>query len=190
MAVKDYTRTVAPAISVLLADGERLLAAAPLVQDPGTTEDVSVRDELVNLLDPTILIGLGGHPGNAAQQAVFGRAVIGGPGSQGRLLHEAIGKLTAPKVAVTDRRLLIVELDVVPQSSSFFGRWFGPSDQVATGRYEVDKVAILGAVAAPAGALRRGRLLAGFQDGSGCMLVCSPPSLAPAVIDAIGPPRA
>lgn len=189
MAVKDYTRAVAPAIGALLAPGERLFAASPLVQDPGTVEEVSARDELVNLLDPGILIGLA-HPGNAAQQAVFGRAVIGGPGSSGRRLHEAIGKITSPKVAVTDRRLLIVEIDTVPRSSSLWGRWFGPSDPAARGQYELDKTVILGAVAAPAGALRRGRLLVGFQDGSGCMLVCSPPSLAPAVIDAIGPPRA
>jgi hypothetical protein len=188
MAVKDYTRTVAPALVALLAGGERLLAASPLVQDPGTVEDVSVRDELVNLLDPGLLIGLS-HPGNAAQQAVFGRAVIGGPGSAGRRLHEAIGKVTGPKVAVTDRRLLIVELDAVPRSTSAWGRWFGPADQIAQGRYEVDRPVILGAVAAPAGALRRGRLLVGFQDGSGCMLVCAPPSLAPPVVDAIGAPE-
>src|SRR4051812_13404730 len=105
MAVKDYTTTVEPAIRALLGDGERLLAASPLVQDPGTTEDVSARDELINLLDPTILLGLGTHPGNAAQQAVFGKAVIGGDHTQGRLLYDALSTLLAPKVAVTDRRL-------------------------------------------------------------------------------------
>ncbi|MCO8269359.1 hypothetical protein M1L60_02005 [Actinoplanes sp. TRM 88003] len=189
MAVKDYTTKVAPAFDGLLPGGERLLAAAPLVQDPGTTEDVSARDELIDLLDPTILVGLGTFGGNAVQQAVWGRAVIGPPGTQGQLLHAAIGGVTAPAVAVTDRRLLIVEIDVVPRAQSGLGKWFGPSDQVARERYGVDKVAILGAVAAPAGALRRGRLLAGFRDGSGCMLVCAPPSLAPAVVEAIGAPR-
>ncbi|MCY1143270.1 hypothetical protein OWR29_35190 [Actinoplanes sp. Pm04-4] len=189
MAVKDYTTNVASAFDGLLHEGERLLAASPLVQDPGTTEDVSARDELIDLLDPTILVGLGTFPGNAVQQAVWGRAVIGPPDANGPRLHAAIGRVTSPKVAVTDRRLLIVEIDVVPRAASGLGKWFGPSDQVARPAYEVDKVAILGAVSAPAGALRRGRLLAGFRDGSGCMLVCSPPSLAEAVVEAIGAPR-
>src|SRR5690348_7966066 len=118
MAVKDYTRTVGPAINKLLADGERLLAASPMVQDAGTSEDVSASDELANLLDPTILLGLGTHPGNAVQRAVFGRAVTGASDSLGRGLFEAVGRSSAPKVAVTDRRLLIVEIDVTPQSSS------------------------------------------------------------------------
>ena len=188
MAVKDYTRAVEPAINVLLSGGERLLAASPLVQDPGTSQDVSTSDELINLLDPTILLGLGTHPGNAVQRAVFGRAVTGAPGSLGRRLYEAVGGLLAPKVAVTDGRLLIVEIDVIPRLSGW-RRWFGPSDQVARGVFEIDRTTILGAVAAPAGALRRGRLLVGFSDGSGCMLVCAPPSLATTVIDAIGAPH-
>ncbi len=187
--MKDYTTTVEPAIRALLSGGERLLAASPLVQDPGTTEEVSARDELINLLDPTVLIGLGSYPGNAAQQAVFGKAVIGGDHTQGRLLYDALTTVLAPQVAVTDRRLLIVEIDTVPRTASGWKKWFGPSDQVAHLRYGVDRAAILGAVAAPAGVLRRGRLLAGFRDGSGCMLVCSPPGLAPAVIEAIGAPQ-
>lgn len=189
MAVKDYTSKVAPAFDGLLHDSERLLAVSPLVQDPGTTEEVSARDELIDLLDPTILVGLGTFGGSAVQQAVWGRAVIGGPGSQGRLLHEAVGRVLAPNVAITDRRLLLAEIEVTPRAKSGLGRWFGPSDQVARVRYEVDRAAILGAVAAPAGALRRGRLLAGFRDGSGCMLVCAPPSLAEQVVEAIGAPR-
>lgn len=51
------------------------------------------------------------------------------------------------------------------------------------------RAAILGAVAAPAGVLRRGRFLVGFVDGSGCVLVCSPPSLAEPAVRAIGAPR-
>ncbi|MBL7258881.1 hypothetical protein [Paractinoplanes lichenicola] len=189
MAVKDYTTRVAPAFDGLLQDGERLLAVSPVQQDPGTTEEVSVRDELIDLLDPTILVGLGTFGGSAVQQAVWGRAVIGGPGTQGRLLHEAIGAVTAPKVAITNRRLLLVEIEVTPRAKGGLGKWFGPSDQSARQRYAVDRVAILGAVSAPAGVLRRGRLLTGFRDGSGCMLLCSPPSLAEPVVEAIGAPR-
>jgi hypothetical protein len=53
----------------------------------------------------------------------------------------------------------------------------------------VPRAVILGAVAAPAGVLRRGRFLIGFTDGSGCVLVCAPPSLAEPVVAAIGTPR-
>jgi hypothetical protein len=59
VATKDYAATLAPAVGPLLAVGEQVVAAAPLVKDPGATEDVSVADELTNLLDPTIPLGLG-----------------------------------------------------------------------------------------------------------------------------------
>lgn len=190
MAIKDYTKHTAPALQPLLAGEERLLAAAPLVKNPGTTQDVSVRDELKNLLDPTILVGLGAHPGNLVQAAVFGRAVIGAPGSTARRLFEAVNAVLSPEVAVTSTRLLIVELSTVPRGGGFWRRWFGPFDQVARKVHAVPRAAIVGAIPAPAGVLRRGRLLVGFGDGSGCMLVCSPPSLAAAVIDAIGAPKA
>jgi hypothetical protein len=189
MAVKDYTANSEPAIRPLLAAGERLLAASPLVKDPGTTEDVDVADELKNLLDPTILVGLGAHPGNALQRAVFGRAVTGAPDSLARRLHDCVDRSPAPKVAVTTERLLIVELDVVPRAAAGWRRWLGPSDQVARELCGVARTAILGAVPAPAGVLRRGRLLVGFADGSGCVLVCAPPSLADEIVRAIGAPR-
>jgi hypothetical protein len=189
VGIKDYAANVEPAVRSLLGDGERLLAAAPLVKNPGTTEDVDVADELKNLLDPTILLGLGTHPGNAMQQAMFGRAVTGTPDSIARRLFDAIDAAAAPKVVVTGDRLLIVEIDAVPRGNGFWGRWFGPSDLVARYVHAVPRTAILGAIEAPAGVLRRGRLLAGFVDGSGCVLVCSPPSLAESVVRAIGAPR-
>jgi hypothetical protein len=189
MAVKDYAATVAPALAPLLSATERLLAVSPLVKDPGTTDDVSAKDELVNLLDPTILVGLGTHPGNAVQRAVFGRAVTGPPGSLARRLFDAVAAAPAPKVVVTSERLLIAELDAVPRASGGWRRWFGPADQVARQVHTVGRAAILGAVPAPAGVLRRGRLLVGFADGSGCVLVCAPPSLAAEIVRSIGAPR-
>jgi hypothetical protein len=188
MATKDYRASVEPAVRALLPDGERLLAASPLVKDPGTTEDVSVSDELTNLLDPTILLGLGTHPGNAIQRVAFGRAVTGSADSMARQLFDAVEAAAAPKVAVTDQRLLIVELDTAASAATGWRRWFGAADLIARLRHTVPRTAILGAVAAPAGVLRRGRLLLGFADGSGCVLVCAPPSLADPVVQAIGTP--
>jgi hypothetical protein len=76
----------------------------------------------------------------------------------------------------------------VPRATSGWRRLLGPSDLVATLVTEVPRAAILGAVAAPAGVLRRGRFLIGLSDGSGCVLVCAPPSLAEPVVAAIGTP--
>lgn len=185
----DYTTRIEPGLRRLLAADERLLAASPLVRDPGTTDDVSVRDEVVNLLDPTVLIGLGSHPGNLAQRAVFGRAVTGGPDSVARHLYDAVDTVLAPLVAVTTARLLIAETTVTPTGTGLLRRWLGPMRTDVTQVHAVARTAILGAVAAPAGLLRRGRLLIGFTDGSGCVLVCSPPNLAGPVRAAIGAPR-
>ena len=189
MASRDYTASVESALRPLLAGDERLLAASPLVKDPGTTEDVSASDELINLLDPTILLGLGTHPGNAVQRAVFGRAVTGPAGSAARRFFDTVDAAPAPKLAVTDRRILIVGIDARPRASGGWRRWLGPSEMVATLVTETSRADILGAVAAPAGVLRRGRFLIGFGDGSGCVLVCAPPSLAEPVVAAIGTPR-
>jgi hypothetical protein len=189
VAMRDYTTRVLPALKPLLGAQERLLAAAPLVKDPGSTEDVSVGDELKNLLDPTILLGLGAHSGNLIQRAVFGRAVTGAPGSVARVLFEAVEAVTAPVVAVTDARLLIAEVTAIPRGEGFWQRWFGPSDMVGREIHAVPRADILGAIAAPAGAFRRGRFLVGFTDGSGCVLVCAPPSLAGPVIESVGAPR-
>jgi hypothetical protein len=184
-----YAASLVPAIGPLLVSDEQLVAASPLVKDPGSTEDVSVGDELKNLLDPTILLGLGTHPGNLVQRAVFGRAVTGAAGSIARTLYAAVEGVTSPKVVVTDQRLLIVDVDVVSRGARSWWGWFGPSDLVAREVHSVPRGSILGAIAAPAGVLRRGRLLVGFVDGSGCVLVCAPPSLAPPLIEAVGMPR-
>jgi hypothetical protein len=189
VGIRDYAANVEPVVRPLLDDGERLLAAAPLVKNPGTTEDVDLADELKNLLDPTILLGLGTHPGNAMQQAMFGRAVTGARDSIARRLFEAVEAASAPKAAVTNQRLVIVEIDAVPRGTGFWGRWFGPSDLVGRYVHAVPRNSILGAIEAPAGVLRQGRILVGFVDGSGCVLVCSPPSLAGSVVRAIGAPR-
>jgi hypothetical protein len=174
----------------LLAPGERLLAVTPLVKDPGTTDDVSVSDELKNLLDPTILLGLGSHPGELIQRAAFGRAVIGAPGSGASQFFEAVDRITAPTLAVTDARLLIVELETVDRPGrSWFDRWFGPVEQVARLIHAVPRHAIVGAIEAPAGMLRRGRFLVVFADRSACALVGNPPSLGRRAATAVGTPR-
>lgn len=183
-----YTAHVAPTIGPLLVAGEALVAAAPMVLDPGTTEDVSVADELRYLLDPTILLGAGGHPGALLQRAAFGRAALGAPGSAGRRLHEQLTGLVTPVLAVTDRRLLVVALDSEPEHARpWWRRWFGPVRRTARLVHGLPLAAVSSAVRAPAGVLRRGRLLVGFPDGSACALVCTPPSLAGPVLAAIAP---
>jgi hypothetical protein len=188
---KDYTDRISPALRPLLADDERLLVASPLIKDPGTTDDISVGDELKNLLDPTILLGLGTHPGNLVQRAVFGRAVTGAPDSIARHLFDRVSTVTAPVLAVTTARLIVVQTSTTPTGTGFWQRWFGPVETTARGIHEVRREAILGSIAAPAGVLRRGRLLIGFVDGSGCVLVCAVPSAASRVIQVLavpGPP--
>ncbi len=189
MAAKDFRMSVEPVLRPFLAEGERLLAASPLVADPGTTEDVSLADELKNFLDPTLYLGLGAHPGNALQQATFGKGVVGGPDSVAAKLFGAIAKATSPTIAVADTCLLVLDMDIKPRGEGLFQRWFGEVDRVATLLHKVPRETFLGAVAAPKGMLRRGRLLAGFTDGSGCAVVCAPPSLAVEVVAAIGAPK-
>jgi hypothetical protein len=187
---KDYATNLEPVLRPVLAADERLLAAAPLVPDGGTTGDVSVADELKNLLDPTILLGLGSHPGGLLQRAAFGRSVVGGPDSAAYRLHTAVDGSSSAKLALTDARLLIVEVAVLPErEGSWLRRWLGPVDQRATLIHEVSREAIVGAIKAPAGLLRRGRFLVVFTDGSACALVCAPPSLGWRAAETLGPPR-
>ncbi|MEV4760976.1 hypothetical protein AB0J86_38630 [Micromonospora sp. NPDC049559] len=187
---KDYTIHIEPVLRPVLAPQERLLVASPLVKDPGTTEDVSVADELKNLLDPTILIGLGVHPGGLLQRATFGRAVAGGPESAGYALYAGVDVAGSPHLAVTDTRLIIFDVDLIEQAGQgWLRRWFGPAQQRARVRHDVSRAAIVGAIKAPAGLLRRGRFLVVFTDGSACALVCSPPSLGERAAEVLGPPR-
>jgi hypothetical protein len=189
VATKDFRDSVEPAIRPFLSGDEPLLAASPLVADPGATEDVDLADELKNLLDPTLYVGLGAHPGNALQQATWGKGVVGGPESAAGKLFAVIGKATSPTVAVAQSGLYIFDMDTKPRGEGFFAKWFGEVDRVANLLHRVPRETLMGAVATPKGVLRQGRLLAGFTDGSGCALVCAPPSLAPAVVAAIGAPK-
>lgn len=170
----------------LLAEGERLLAASPLIADPGTTEDVSLADEFKNLLDPTLLTGFGAHPGNLLQQATWGRGVVGGPQSVGAQLFRAIDEATAPTLGVTDRALHVFDVSIESRGDGLIQKLFGAVDQVATPKHQVPREAFLGAKPAPQGVLRRGRLLVAFNDGSGCALVCATPTLMTEVVAAIG----
>jgi hypothetical protein len=169
-----------------MAEGERLLAASPLIADPGTTEDVSLADEFKNLFDPTLLTGFGAHPGNLLQQATWGRGVVGGGDSIAGKLFRAIADATAPTLGVTEQGLLLADVSVKSQGSGWFQRIFGAVEQVATLRQRVPRSAFLGAQAAPEGVLRRGRLLVAFNDGSGCAVICATPGLMTEVVAAIG----
>lgn len=187
---KDYTIHIEPVVRPLLEPSERLLAVTPLIKDPGTTEDTSVSDELKNLLDPTILLGLGSHPGQLLQRATFGRAVVGAADSGARRLFQAVDRVVSPNLVVTDARLLVVELELVDRPGrSWSGRWFGPVEQVAKLVHPVSRDAVVGAVPAPAGLLRRGRFLVVFADRSACALVGGPPRLGRRAAAAIGSPQ-
>lgn len=179
-----------PVLRPLLRDRERLLVASPLVADPGTTEDVSVSDELKNLLDPTLVFGLGAHPGELLRRATFGRALTGGRESLAGTMFDVIEKETSPQLAVTEQRVLIYSAEVVNQPGrSFWQRWFGPVVQTARVIHAVEREAVLGAIAAPAGMLRRGRFLLVFADRSACAIVCARQHEAARAVAAIGPPQ-
>jgi len=186
VATKDFRSRIEPVLRTCMADGDRLLAAAPLIADPGTTEDVSLADEFKNLFDPTLLTGFGAHPGNLLQQATWGRGVVGGADSIGGKLFRAIADATAPTLGVTDEGLLVADVSVESQGSGLFSKLFGAVEQVATLKHRVPRGNFLGAQAAPEGVLRRGRLLVAFTDGSGCALVCATPGLMTEVVAAIG----
>jgi hypothetical protein len=177
VAIADYRNNVEPVLRPALGE-ETLLAASPLVKDPGATEDVSIADELTNLLDPT------SHPGALIQRAVFGRALAGTPESVAGRLFQAVDDTFAPTLAITDAGMAILNVTTVPRGKGLLHRWFGAVDQVATLVHRVPRSAVVAARPAPQGVLRRGRFLVAFTDGSGCALVCSPPSLMEQVVAA------
>ena len=189
MATKDFRDSVEPAIRPFLSGNEPLLAASPLVPDPGATEELNIADELKNLLDPTLYVGLGAHPGNALQHATWGRGVAGGPDSIAGQLFTAVTKAVSPTIAVAQSGIYIFDMDSKPRGEGFFAKWFGEVDRVANLLHRVPRESLMGAVATPKGVLLQGRLLAGFTDGSGCALLCAPPSLAAPVVAAIGAPK-
>jgi hypothetical protein len=178
VAIADYRDNIEPVLRPALGD-DPLLAASPLVKDPGATEDVSIADELKNLLDPL------SHPGALIQRAAFGRALAGSPDSvAGRLFH-AVDETFAPTLAITNAGIVIFNVTTEPRGQGLLRRWFGAVDQVAARVHRVPRSAVVGAKPAPQGVLRRGRFLLAFTDGSGCALVCSPPSLMEQVVGAL-----
>ncbi len=178
VAIADYRENIEPVLRPVLGS-DALLAASPLVKDPGTTEDASVADELKNLLDPL------SHPGALIQRAAFGRALAGSPDSvAGRLFH-AVDEAFAPTLAITNTGIVIVNVTAEPRGKGLLRRWFGAADQVAEVIHRVPRSEVVGAKPAPQGMLRRGRFLVAFTDGSGCALVCSPPSLMQPVVGAL-----
>lgn len=184
-----YTESLALALKPLLTGGETLLMASPLTPDPGITEDVSIRDELKNLLDPSILFG-GSHPGELLRRIVFNRALIGGPETAAAELFSAVASAVGgPRLAVTDQRLLIFTAEIAKDPDNSSGaRLLGVPDQVATLVHEVDRSAVHSVRRAPAGLLRRGRVMVRFGDGSSCALVCARPSLATRMTQLLTPP--
>jgi hypothetical protein len=189
---RDFTTNIEPVLRPLLGDGERLVVASPLLSDPGTTEDLTAKEQLKKLLDPTDLFGLGPHTGGTLQRLVLGRAVIGAEGSIGRRLYDAVdGTTSVPDFALTDSRLLVFTTEIVNTSSGggFFQRWFGPTETAARLAHEIPRNWILGAVPAAKGLLRRGRFFVTFIDGSGCALVCIHPSAGRRATEALGAPR-
>ncbi|MFC6018743.1 hypothetical protein ACFP2T_21345 [Plantactinospora solaniradicis] len=186
---KDFTAAMEPVFRPVLVPGERLLIVVSLTRDMGTTEDVSVPDELKNLLDPGILVG-GSHPGNLLQRLTFGRALIGGRDSLAGRLYSAIDGVTSPTLVLTDRRLVIADLELVPLTTgNWLRRWLGPTKQVARVVHQVSRESVAGAVMAPAGLLRRGRFLVVFPDTSACSVVSPLPEPGRRAAALIGPVR-
>jgi hypothetical protein len=174
-----FDETVRPA----LAAHEALLAATPLVADPGTTDDVSLRDELADLADPTIWVGLGAHPGVAGQRLIFGRAVVGPEGSTAHRVFAAVDGASAPFLAVTDRRFLVVDRVTVPRNGAGrLARLLGGGETRLDARIELPRSAVVGAAPAPKGVVRRARLVVRFADESVCALNCSLPGVRDEVV--------
>lgn len=186
MGLRDYRDNIEPVLRPVLVPGEALLAASPLVQDPGATEDVSIAEELSNLVNPALYLGAAGWSGSLVQRAAFGRALVGSPESTAGRLFAAIdgvvGKSTT--LAVTDAGLMVLTIDYRPRETGLLKRMFGPVDQLATVVHRVPRPELAGAAVDPRGVLRRGRLQVAFADGSLCALCCQP-SLAPEVVAAI-----
>lgn len=167
----NYTAALEPGLQPHLDSGERLLCATVLTPDAGSTGQVDLRDELVNLLDPTLLIG-GAHPGELLQRATLGRALLGGPASIAGRLHAAVdaaaGSSTA--LAVTDRRLLVVAATHVATAAGW-RKWISAGRLEARLLHQVPRGEVVSAAPAPAGPVRARRIAVAFSDGSVCALV-------------------
>lgn len=184
----DYLAAVRSGIDPLLSPGEQALYASPLGKDVGTTEDVDVKDELKNLLDPTLLIGMS-HPGELLQRASFGRALVGGPDSTAGRVHAVVDRSLSVALVVTDRRLLLVTLTHVPEGSGW-RKWFvNPGSWTGELRHEVPRSLVAAAVEAPTGLSRRRRVLVGFSDGSSVALQVGSREILVALLSAPTPPE-
>ncbi|HEX8346014.1 MAG TPA: hypothetical protein VF657_14930 [Actinoplanes sp.] len=176
MAFKDYAANLEPTFRPLLGISERLLAATALARDSIT--DSTVADDL-----PALLADF--PQATALRESAHGRTVTGAAGSIARRLADRIDSVESPRLAVTDQRLLICDVENVSQRLTGWQRWFAPAEMVARQVHTVPREAVLGAVLASAGRQRRGHLVVGFADGSGCVLVCAPPSLAEQTVQAL-----
>lgn len=165
------TDPLVAAVEPTLPPGEQLRVAVRTQTDPGTVEDVDVRTELIEVINPLNWIGLGAHPGGFLRRLTFGRAVVGAEGTMARLLHTAIDSAADTALVVTDGRVLAMAVEVNIGAHSINYR---PGPVLA----ECPRAAVTGAEMAPKGLLRRARFTISFGDGSRCALVAQLPSHA------------
>jgi hypothetical protein len=173
---KDPTEPLANAVRPTLAGGEQVRLASRIRTDPGTVEDVDVRTELVEVLNPLNWIGIGAHPGGFLRRLTFGRAVVGRGGSMARVLHGAIDSTPDAALVITDGRLIAMAVTVNISGSTVA---YQPGKVVA----ECPRAAVTGAQLAAKGVLRRARFTVSFGDGSRCALLAQVPSVARRLVD-------
>lgn len=167
----DPTEPLANAVRRALAPGEGLRVASRIRTDPGTVEDVDVRTELLEAINPLNWVGIGAHPGGFLRRLTFGRAVVGPEGSMARRLHSAIDSTPDTALVVTDGRLIAMAVAVNISGSTVT---YQPGQVVA----ECPRAAVTGAELAAKGLLRRARFTVSFGDGSRCALLAQVPSVA------------
>jgi hypothetical protein len=139
-------------------------------------EDVDVRTELLEVLNPLNWIGIGAHPGGFLRRWTFGRAVVGPEGSMGRRLHSAIDSTPDAALVVTDGRLIVLAVQVRIASNTVT---YQPGQVVA----ECPRAAVTGAEMAAKGLLRRARFTVSFGDGSRCAVLAQLPSIGRRLVD-------
>jgi hypothetical protein len=170
---RDHTAFLEPVVGHLLSPGESLRAALRVDADPGIDNELSVRDELIELVNPLNWIGLGAHPGQLLRLWTYGRAVVGGADSVAAAVHTASKRAGSGRaLVVTDTRLLVARLKPTGQLQRLDsgGYMFETGELVA----EWPRATVVGAAARPKGLLRRGRIEVQFGDGSRCALLGSP----------------
>jgi hypothetical protein len=173
---RDPTAPLADSVRPTLQPGEGLRVAARINTDPGTVEDVDVRTELLEVLNPLNWVGIGAHPGGFLRRLTFGRAAVGPEGSMGRRLHAAVDDARDAALVVSDSRLIAMAVAVNMSGSTVA---YQPGKVVA----ECPRAAVTGAELAPKGLLRRARFTVSFGDGSRCALLAQVPSVARRLVD-------